>query len=115
MKVGVKMGNIDPRSMQFIADRSSWNSSVKTIKGRKLRLIATQQSLRNSRKSRTVYVFSIEGTGIIVYNRSRNGICFMKIAVKVSDMQRFYSTFVVPPTTEKEQQFLDLNNYKLVL
>ena len=107
-------GNIDPRCMQFIADRSTWKEPIKKIKGKRLILVATRTP-RNPRKYRTVNIFNIEGTGLIVFNRSRNGVFFMKIAVKNANMQRFYSTFVVPPTTKEEKQWLDLNDYKLVV
>lgn len=107
------MGNIDPNKMQFIADRSSWKNDIKTVQGNRLLLVATRTP-RNPRKYKTVYIYHIENTRTIVFNRSRNGVFFMVIAVKPGNMKRFYETFVMPPITEAEKKFLELYDYQLI-
>lgn len=99
--------------MMFRADRASYKDDIKKINGNRLILVATRTP-RNSRKYKTVFIYHIEGTEIIVFNRSRNGIYFMKIAVKQANMKRFYDTFVKPPITAVEKQWLELNDYRLV-
>jgi len=107
------MANLDPNQMMFLADRSSRKSIVKTVDGKNVRHVATQVSTRTKRK-RTVYVYNIVGTNIIVFNRSRDGIYFMKIAIRPINVKAFYDTFVNPPQTTAEKTWLDRYNYVLV-
>lgn len=108
------MGNIrDPNSMMFRADTETRLKLVKTIEARAVIHVATQESTRSKRK-RTVYVYRIEGTQIIVFNRSRAGTRFMKIAIRPQNMKKFYEIFAEEPLTVKEQQWLERYNYRLV-
>ena len=100
--------------MMFVADRASQKDDIKKIEGKNVILVATRIP-RNSKKYKTVYIYHIEGTELIVFNRSRDGICFMKIAVKAANMKRFYETFVKPPITDAEKQWLELYDYRLVV
>lgn len=106
--------NVNPNSMCFTADLDSYGDDVKRINGKPLILVGTRTP-RNPRKYRTVYIWHIEGTNTIVFNRAQGGVRFMKIAMKYRNMKRFYDMFVVPPITAKEKQFLGLNDYKLVI
>ena len=105
------MGNLDPNQMMFRADRG--NRIVTTINGNAVRLVATQESRRTKRK-RTVYVYHILGTNIIVFNRSRSGIYFLKIAIRPQNVKAFYDTFVNPPQTPEERIWLERYDYVLV-
>lgn len=107
------MPKIDPSKMQFLADRKTWHSLTKTISGNVVRLVAVQKS-RRFLKKRTIYVYHIVGTTEIVYNRSRHGIFFMAIAIRPQNKKNFFDVFVAPPLTEKEQEWLDRYDYRLV-
>lgn len=108
------MGRVnDPSTMMFRADRETRNSKIKTIEARAVIHVATQISTRTKRK-RTVYIYKIEGTKIIVFNRSKNGTRFMKIALMPQNMKRYYETFAEDPLTQPEKSWLDLNGYVLV-
>ena len=107
------MANLDPNQMMFIADRGSRNLQIKSIDGRTVKHVATQDS-RRSRRKRTVYIYNIVGTNIIVFNRSRNGIYFMKIAIRPENVKAFYDTFVKPPQTAEEKVWLERYDYVLV-
>lgn len=103
------MANLDPNQMMFRADRGPG----KFINGMAVKLVAIQES-RRARRKRTVYVYNIVGTNIIVFNRSRNGIYFMKMAVRPQNVKAFYDTFVNPPQTDAEKVWLDRYDYVLV-
>jgi len=90
-----------------------WRSELKTINGKAIVLVATQQSRRTKAK-RTVNVYHVVGTNLIIYNRSRHGIFFMRIAFRPENMQQFFQTFVEPPLTDIEQQWLERYDYVLV-
>ena len=107
------MANLDTNAMMFRADRDTWNKPIKTIKGNAVRLVATRIP-RNPRKYKTVNIYHIQGTNLIVFNRSRDGVYFMRIAIRPENVRRFYDTFVRQPLTPKEKQWLDLYDYKLV-
>ena len=106
------MTNLNPNKMMFRADIETRHSPIKKIQGKEVVHVATQVS-RRTKKKRTVYVYNIEGTNIIVYNRSLNATRFMKIAIRPQNVQRFYETFVKEPLTPKEKQWLDLYGYVL--
>jgi len=106
------MANLDPNQMMFVADRPRIGTT-RYIKGNPVNLVATQIS-RRSRRKRTVYIYNIVGTNIVVFNRSRNGIYFMKIAIRPENVKAFYDTFVNPPQTEAEKTWLARYDYVLV-
>ncbi|KKN76239.1 hypothetical protein LCGC14_0372650 [marine sediment metagenome] len=108
------MPNIDPNKMQFIADRETRRLENKTIAGNAVRLVAIQKSRRLKKRKRTNYVYHIVGTTEIIYNRSRHGIFFMSLAVRPQNKKNFFDVFVEPPLTEKEQEWLERYDYKLV-
>ena len=93
-----------------LADRPSWNSPIKTLGGAKINHIATQESRR---RKRTIHVYHIEGTNAIVYNRSRNGVYFMRIAIRPENVIAFYDVFVREPLTAEEKTWLERNDYVL--
>jgi len=99
--------------MFFLADRETWGSDKKTITGNVLRLVAIQKS-RRTKKKRTVYVYHIANTKIIVYNRSKHGVYFMRMAMKVTNMAKYFDVFVRPPLTLAEKQWLKLYDYVIV-
>ena len=105
--------NADPTQLQFLADKVSWYKEIKTFNGKPVVLVAIQDS-RRSKKKRTIYIYHVVGTNLIVYNRSRYGIFFMRIAHREENMQNFYETFVQPPLTNKEQEWLKRYDYVLV-
>lgn len=105
--------NVSPDQLSFLADRNTWRNEVKTINGKAVVLVATQKSRRSKRK-RTVNVFHVVGTNLIIYNRSRHGIFFMRIAFRPQNMQQFFQTFVEPPLTAEEQTWLERYDYVLV-
>ncbi len=104
---------VDPNALMFRADRTTRNQEKKTIDGQAVKLVATQISRRSKRK-RTVHIYHIQTTNIIVFNRSRNSVYFMKIAYRPQNMQNFYNVFVNPPQTAEELIWLDRYNYVLI-
>ena len=107
------MANLDPNQMMFRADRGTEKLIVTTINGNPVKHVATQNS-RRTRRKRTVYVYHIVGTDIIVFNRSLDGIYFLKIAIMPQNVKRFYDTFVNPPQTAEEKIWLERYDYVLV-
>ena len=108
------MGRIlDPNSMMFLADRETRNQKQKTINGIRVIHVASQPSRRTRRKKKTIHVYHLEGTNIVVFNQRENGIFFMKIAIRPENVRRFYDTFVKPPVTDPEQVWLDRYGYIL--
>lgn len=102
--------NIKPESTYFLADRDSWNNDTKRIKGNAVIHVAIQQSRRSNRK-RTIHVYYIHGTNIVVYNRSRDGVYFMRIAIRPENVNQFYDVFVREPVTPPEQEWLERYDY----
>ena len=106
------MSNRNPNKMMFRADRDTYDTPQKTIDGEKVNLVAIQESTR-TKKKRTVYVYHIEGTDTILFNRSRNGVRFMRMALRQSNIRRYYDIFVQEPLTKKEKVWLRLYGYSL--
>lgn len=104
---------IAPRKLQFLADRDTWSYETKTIDGAAVQLVAIQDS-RRSKKKRTIYVYHIAGTNVIIYNRSRHGVYFMRIAYRPENVKQFFQIFVEEPLTEAEKKWLERNDYALV-
>ncbi len=104
---------INPNKMMHRADRNTRNLLIKQINGNDVYLVAFQESRRSKKKS-IVYIYHIKNTEIVVFNRSTNGIRFMKIAIRPQNVKRFYETFVLPPVTPREQVWLDRYDYTLV-
>jgi len=105
------MANLDPNQMMFRAEYRT--PGFPHINGMPVKHVATQVS-RRTRRKRTVYVYNIVGTNIIVFNRSLDGIYFMKIAIRPENVKAFYDTFVNPPQTEAEKTWLARYDYVLV-
>ena len=103
---------VDPNKTFFLADRTTWRGAIKTIDGNSVIHVATQVS-RRTRRKRTVHVYYIKGTNIVVYNRSRNGVYFMKMAIRPENVKAFYDTFVNPPQTPEERIWLERYDYVL--
>jgi len=99
--------------MFFLADKETWGRDEKTIAGNVLKLVAIQKS-RRKRKKRTVNVYHIANTNIIVYNRSRHGVYFMRMAMRPANIKRYFDVFVRPPLTDAERQWLRIYDYELV-
>jgi len=102
--------NIKPESTFFLADRDSWNNDVKRIQGNPVKHVAIQQSRR---AKRTIHVYHIQGTNIIVYNRSRDGVYFMRIAIRPQNVQQYYEVFVEEPLNNYEKEWLERYDYVL--
>ena len=102
---------VDPNQMFFRADP---RSEPKTINGNEVVLVATQPSRRRKRKGRTNYIYHIKATNVIVYNRSRDGILFMRMAIRPQNVSRYYDVFVRPPLSDKEKEWLERYDYILV-
>lgn len=108
------MGNLNPNSMMFRADRESLGQAVRTVNGNVVRLVAIQESRRTRRKGRTKYIWHIEGTNVVVYNRNRSGIYFMRMAIRIRNVNRYHDVFVKEPLTDKEKIWLERYDYVLV-
>ena len=104
---------IDPKKMMFRADRNSYDSAIKTIGGKKVIPVAVQQS-RRSKKKRTNWIYHIEGTNIIVFNRSTEGIYFMRMALRTANINRYYNVFVNAPLTDDEIAWVEMYDYTLL-
>ena len=57
----------------------------------------------------------MEGSGLVYWNRSRNGIVFYPMARTAENMVRYYDVFVKPPLTEKEKAWLKRDKYTLLM
>jgi len=112
--LAVRLGNLDPNKMMFKADKHTTHSKQKTVNGMQVQHIAEQPSRRTRRKKKTIHVFNIEGTDLVIFNQSRDGVYFMKIAIRPENVKRFYETFVKPPVTPPEKIWLDRYGYELV-
>lgn len=106
----INLAKLDPNSMMFRVDS---RSDPKTINGNFVRLVAIQKSRRTRRKGRINYIWHIENTNIIVFNKSRNGIYFMRMAIRPQNISRYYDVFVRLPLTEKEKEWLARYDYQL--
>lgn len=104
---------INASKMMFRADRNTDNSVIRTIGGKRVILVAVQQS-RRTKKKRTNWIYHIEGTNIIVFNRSREGIYFMRMALRTANINRYYNVFVNHPLTENEMVWLQRYDYVLI-
>jgi len=47
-----------------------------------------------AKKKRTIYVYHIAGTNVIIYNRARHGVYFMRIAFRPENVKKFFQIFV---------------------
>ena len=98
-----------------IADRETYTSLVKKIDGKSMILVATKTSRRTFRKGKTQYLYSMDGTKGIYYNESKNGVLFVPMARRESNMRRHYDLYCVEPLTRAERQYLNLHPHiKLV-
>jgi len=104
---------MNPNALMFRADKNTRTLAVKRIDGLLVKHVATQESRRTKRK-KTVYVYNIESTNIIVFNRGLMRNFFMKISYRPINMQNFFNTFVNPPLTNAETDWLARYNYVLV-
>ena len=104
---------VNPNALMFRADKEARTQTVKRIDGLHVNHVATQESRRTKRK-KTIYVYHIEGTNIIVFNRGLTRNFFMKIAFRPQNMKNFYNTFVNPPQTDAEKDWLKRYDYVLV-
>lgn len=107
-------GNVNPDKLMFIADRETWNTVPKTINGNTVKLIAIQPSPRTIRKKKNIYVYHIAGTNLIVYNQTKNGVYFMRMAIRPQNVSNYYDVFMRPPLTQKEKEWLERYGYQLV-
>jgi len=92
-----------------IADRDTFQSVIKTIDGHAMNLVAIKTSRRTFRKGKTQYIYSMEGTKGIYYNESKDGVLFVPMARKESNMRRHYDLYCVEPLTRAERQYLNLH------
>ena len=104
---------VNPNALMFRADKNTRDQAVKTIDGLHVKHVATQESRRTKRK-KTIYVYNIESTNIIVFNRGLTRNFFLKIAYRPQNMQNFYNTFVNPPQTDAEKDWLARYSYVLI-
>jgi hypothetical protein len=92
-----------------IADRDTYDSIIKKVAGRAMILVATKTSRRTLRRGKTQYIFSREGTEGIYYNESRNGVLFVPMARKESNMKRHYDLYCAEPLNRAELEYLKLH------
>jgi len=98
-----------------IADRDTYDSPIKTVNRKQMILVATKTSRRTLRKGKTQYIYSMEGTKGVYYNESKNGVLFVPMARRESNMRRHYDLYCVDPLTRAERQYLELHPHiKLV-
>ena len=98
-----------------IADRDSYNSTVKTIGGRPMILVGTKTSRRMLRKGKTNYIYYMDGTKGIYYNDSKNGVLFVPMARREVNMRKHYDLYCVDPLNRAELEYLKIHPHiKLV-
>lgn len=89
-----------------IADRNTYNSSIKRVDGKQMILVATKTSRRTLRKGKTQYIYSMEGTKGIYYNESKYGVLFVPMARRESNMKKHYDLYCVEPLSRQEREYL---------
>lgn len=98
-----------------VADRDTYGSPIKRINGKQMILVATKTSRRTLRKEKTQYIYSMEGTKGIYYNESKNGVLFVPMARRESNMRKHYDLYCVEPLSRAEREYLKLHPHiKLV-
>ena len=98
-----------------IADRQTFSSTVKTIDGKSMILVATKTSRRTMRKGKTQYLYLMEGTKGIYYNEAKNGVLFVPMARHEVNMKKHYDLYCEDPLTPAEIEYLKLHPHiKLV-
>jgi len=98
-----------------IADRDTFNLPIKKIDGHEMILVGTKTSRRTFRKGKTQYIYSMNGTKGIYYNEAKNGIMFVPMARRDSNMTKHYSLYCVEPLSRAEREYLKLHPHiKLV-
>ena len=96
-----------------MADRNpDQDDPHQTVDGHRMVVVGQQVK---SRKGRFRHVYHMEGSGLVYWNRSRNGIIFYPMARTAENMVRYYDVFVKPPLTEKEKAWLKRNKYTLLM
>ena len=99
-----------------VADKVSWNFPTRTVDGMTMALVGIKTSRRRLRRGKTEYNYHMVGTKAIYYNNSKNGVLFVPMARKESDMKKYYDLYCVKPLTVKEQEYLDMHPHiKLVV
>lgn len=98
-----------------VADRQTFGSSVKTVDGKAMILVATKTSRRTMRKGKTQYIYSMNGTKGIYYNEAKHGVLFVPMARHESNMRKHYDLYCTEPLTRAEREYLNLHPHiKLV-
>ncbi len=98
-----------------VADRNTFDSPIKTVNGKAMILVATKTSRRTLRKGKTQYIYCMEGTKGIYYNEAKNGVLFVPMARRESNMKKHYDLYCVEPLTRAEREYLSLHPHiKLV-
>lgn len=98
-----------------IADHNTYGSHVKTISGKAMILVAIKTSRRKLRKGKTQYIYSMDGTKGIYYNESKDGVLFVPMARRESNMKRHFDLYCVEPLNRAEREYLKLHPHiKLV-
>lgn len=89
-----------------IADRETYNSPIKKVGGKSMILVATKTSRRTMRRGKTQYLYLMENTTGIYYNESKNGVLFVPMARRNSNMKRHYELYCIEPLTRAEIEYL---------
>ena len=98
-----------------IADRQTFSSTVKTIDGKAMILVATKTSRRTMRKGKTQYLYLMDGTKAIYYNEAIGGVLFVPMARHETNMRKHYDLYCEDPLTKAEEKYLELHPHiKLV-
>ena len=98
-----------------IADRDTYTSPIKKIDGNQMVLVGTKTSRRILRKTKTQYIYLMEGTKGIYYNESKNGVLFVPMARHDFNMRKHYDLYCIDPLTDAEEKYLSLHPHiKLV-
>lgn len=98
-----------------IADRNTFAEIIKKIDGKEMILVATKTSRRTARKGKTQYIYSMNGTKGIFYNESKDGVVFVPMARRDSNMKKHFDLYCVEPLSTAENQYLKLHPHiKLV-
>lgn len=98
-----------------IADRQTFASPIKTVNGKAMILVGTKTSRRILRKGKTQYIYSMDGTKGIYYNKAKNGVLFVPMARHESNMRKHYDLYCVDPLSRAEREYLNLHPHiKLV-
>ena len=102
----------------ILADRSSYAAGAGnyTIDGHRVKQVAIQESKRTARKGQTYYIYVCNG--MVLYNMNPNMPYWSTFGTTITHRGKKYDAadvFEGRAYNEETKEFLELNNYRIVI